>query len=138
MSKSREIKDFCSDSKILCNTFSCEGDNIRFYLMSLDVNEIFKSTNTRLTITEKNVMAHLIDYTVRKGTINTKEAYDDVISWLIKKKVAKNKFSFTTTKTNLINKNYLLKNNIRNHIIIDERFLKIINLGQINIYISNH
>lgn len=138
MSKSREIKDFCSDSKILCNTFSCEGDNIRFYLMSLDVNEIFKSTNTRLTITEKNVMAHLIDYTVRKGAINNKEAYDDVISWLIKKKVAKNKFSFTTTKTNLINKNYLLKNNIRNHILIDERFLKIINLGQINIYISNH
>lgn len=138
MSKSSEIKNFCSDSKILCNTFSCEGDTVKFYLLSLYINDMYKPANTRLTPSESVLMAHIIDYTVKKGPIDTKEAYEDVIITLVKNKVSKNKFAFTTTKTNLRNKNYLMRSTARSQVLIDKKFLNILTLGHINNYLSLH
>lgn len=137
MSKLTEIKKFCNENDILCISSNLEGDKILFYLMSLYLNDISRPVNKRLTISEQHMLAHIIDYTIMHGVVEkNKERYDSLINFLIDKKAIKNKPTFNTNKTNLINKGYLQKFAGRNSVVVPERMIKSFSHGNINIFIS--
>ena len=138
MSKSVQIKKFCEENGILCLAKNMEGDKISFYLMSLYLNDITKPINNRLTITEQNMMAHIIDYSIEKGVVRDKEQYDSLVDYLIKKKAVNNKAIFNTNKTNLVNKGYLEKRTGRNTVIVPDKVLKAFSIGNINVFLSKH
>ena len=138
MSKSDEIKKFCAEKGILCMSKNMEGDKISFYLMSLYLNDIARPANNRLTITEQNMMAHIIDFSIEKGVVRDKAKYDELIDFLIERKAISNKPAFNTNKCNLVNKGYIEKKGERNSVVVPEKVLKAFALGNINIFISKH
>lgn len=139
MTSTDKIKKFCEQESILLLNLNFEGDKIKFYLMSLYLNDIVKPVNNRLTVSEQNMLAHIIDFSIQKGNVvQDKEKYDELISFLIKKKAIRNKPIFNTNKTNLVNKGYLEKGVGRNSVVVPKIMLQAMKHGNINIFLSKH
>lgn len=132
-----KLSEFCEENKIPCYLAQCNGDKIKFYIQSLYLNDITKSSDRRLTPTEQNVLAHIIDFVINNGQVkNDKNKFNLLVNYLVSKKVIKNKANFSTNKTNILGKGYLKEGQGRNSVVVEEKLLQVIQIGQINIFIS--
>lgn len=133
----KDVNNFCDKNKIPCYAATANGDKIKFYLQTLYLNDITRPIDRRLTPTEQNILAHIIDFIITNGQIkNDKTKFDKIVDTLVSKKVVKNRANFSTNKTNIVGKGYLVEGYGRNSVVVEEKLIQVIKIGCINIFVT--